>query len=122
MAKAAARTAKDLAAAQARKVTRLERQAKRAFEERDELLIALSKIWPAHLMPTKAAALIAGTNEDWLWSLCLHSPVGQLAWSLNNDLAARFSHLDRHEHNEWDGHTAEERSNRLARLPPRVHS
>ena len=113
MAKAAPRTAKDIADAQAR---RRKASVAKAYAQRDELLIALSKVWPAHLMPTKATALTAGTDEDWLWSLYLESPAGQLVYPLNNALAAQFAHLDRHTENAWDGHLAAERSKRLASL------
>lgn len=110
---AKARTARELAEAQARRRTA---QVAKAYAQRDELLVALSKVWPSHLMPTKASALTAGNDEDWLWSLYLDAPCGQLVYPLNNALAAQFSHLDRHRDNEWDGHLAKERSKRLASL------
>jgi len=109
----AKRTAKELAAAQA---ANRRRQVAKAYAQRDELLVALSKIWPAHLMPTKPTALTAGNDEDWLWSLHLESPHGQLVYPLNNDASALFGHLERLPENTWDGHLAKERSKRLASL------
>lgn len=107
-----ARTAKELAEAQAR-----QRRARmrRVYDQRDELLVALSKLLPAHLMPTKREATLAGTDEDWLWSLCVHG-AEQMVWPLDNRSAARFSHLPRSTANHWDGHDSKGRSVRLAAL------
>lgn len=109
------RTAKELAEANAR---RRRAQMARVYAQRDELLVALSKVWPSVLMPTKREAGVAGTDEDWLWSLRIDAPCGQLVWPLDNVSAGRFGHLDREEANDWDGHIAAERSKRLASLHP----
>ena len=87
---------------------------RRAYHQRDELLIALSKVWESHLIPTKLD--VAGSRQDWLWSVCLHAPCGQLVFPVNNVLAAKMGHLERDTANHWDGHTSAERSKRLASL------
>jgi len=107
------RTAKELAEHQAK---RRQAQMRRVYDQRDDLLIALTKVLPSHLMPTKRAAVVAGSDDDWLWSVCVHGPE-QLVWPLDNRSAGRFGHLPRSPANHWDGHTSEERSRRIDRLP-----
>lgn len=114
------RTAKQLAEANAK---RRRAQMARVYGQRDELLVVLSKLWPAVLMPTKREAAVAGTDQDWLWSLRIDAPMGQLVYPLSNASAALFGHLASEAANDWDGHTAEERSKRLASfMPSRVYS
>lgn len=107
----AKRTVKDLVDAQAE-----QRRARmrRAYAQRDDLLVALSKLLPAHLMPTKRQA-VAGEAQDWVWSLCIHG-AEQMVWPLDNRLAARFGHLPRSTANHWDGHDHRGRSTRLEAL------
>jgi hypothetical protein len=92
----------------------LSRQKNAAYQERDNLVAALSKVFPSHLCrhPDSDTAW----ENDWRWIVCIHAPTGQLAWHIHDFEQPLFSHLEVHE-NHWDGHSTEEKYRRLALLP-----
>jgi len=85
-------------------------QKNQAYEERNALVSAISKIWPSHM------ALHPESDEswerDWMRIVCVHSPVGQLTWHIH-DSDRGFDHLNMAP-NDWDGHSTEEKYKRLA--------
>lgn len=85
----------------------------RAYEERNELLRLLTRLWPSHLMPVSAnlAAL------DGRRTLCIHSPAGQLAYVLSAPEAVSFAYLREDATSHYDGCTWKKRSERLSKLP-----
>jgi hypothetical protein len=90
------------------------RQAKdAAYEERDRLVCALSKLWPAHL--ARHSDSDTTWEDDWRWIVCIHSPVGQLTWHIHDAERPWFDYLDVRE-GDWDGHTTEDKYARLAAL------
>jgi hypothetical protein len=92
------------------KMARLQRQAEKAYGERDELLIYLSTLYDSHLMPITQRQ----KGQDWDWALCVHAPQGLLIWKLDNATAARFDHLERITADHYtEKHRIEERSKRL---------
>lgn len=65
----------------------------------------------AHIEP------ITGRDTGfWKGVLCVHSPVGQLAFMLTEDDLADFKHLKKHERSHWEGHSAEVNMERLRQL------
>jgi len=84
-----------------------------AYAERNKLVCALSKIWPSHLAAHGGAE---PWDSQWIYIVCIHSPVGQLTWHIHNSEFSKFEHL-KLESNHWDGHTTEEKYTRLASLP-----
>jgi len=96
-------------------LTALRAQKDTAYQERDRLVWVLSKLWPAHLArhPDSDPAW----ENDWRWIVCIHSPVGQLAWHIHDSERDWFEHLEVQE-NDWDGHTTKEKYDRLLGVKP----
>lgn len=82
------------------------------YQERDQLVAALSKIYPAHL------SWHEGEWEDgWRNIVCIHGPTGQLTWHIHDDEVPLFAHLTA-EPGHWDGHSTEEKYQRLNAIEP----
>ena len=82
-----------------------------AYLERNQLVAALSKIYPSGIAKTA----IPGWSEDWHGCVYIDSPVGQLSWHYHESQAHLFAHLPPYT-KPWDGHTTEEKYRRLASL------
>lgn len=103
----------------------LEKQKNQAYKERDMLVCALSKIYPAHLSRHPRSDKL--WENDWRWIVCIHIPVirridnyifseeKQVTWHIHDSEKDMFSHLER-EKNHWDGHDTDEKYYRLERL------
>jgi hypothetical protein len=112
--KAAPKTRDELIAELAQRIKlpreRSEAARERRYQaERDLLVAVLSRIWPSHI--TSAARMKLHFSEV----VCIHSPVGQLAWGLPPERTHLFDHLER-SHCDWDGHGPSERAARLRQL------
>ena len=83
------------------------------YRERDQLVAALSKLFPAHL------ALHDGADweDDWRNIVCVHLPAGQATWHIHDSELPLFGHLV-HTAGHWDGHSTEEKYARLNALEP----
>ena len=109
--------ARELTSSLAR-IDRLAELKNSAYHERNMCVAALSKLFAAHL------ARHEGDPEwepDWRTIVCIHLPTGQATWHVHDSEVNLFAHLSLAEC-EWDGHTAEEKYERLARLRPGVVS
>jgi hypothetical protein len=84
----------------------------RAYLERNRLVAALSRILPAHLMQHPPDPIWEG---DWRWIVCIEGPTGQMTWHLHDSHLPLFMHL-KEKPNNWDGHTTEEKYERLAKF------
>jgi hypothetical protein len=98
-----------------------EREAKdAAYRERDQLVAVLSKIWPSHLTTDPHTE----PDDEWHNIVCVHTPAGQATWHIHDSELPLFTHLmeptvgpRRPECPGWDGHTTEQKYERLASLP-----
>lgn len=82
-----------------------------AYWERNQLVCALSKVWPSYIeMYPKEDK---DWDEDWRTIIVIQSPMGQLSWHINDSEVEFFTHLDVVDGNTWDGHTTEEKYERL---------
>lgn len=79
------------------------------YTERNRLVAALSGLFPAHLMVDPAAA------EPWVTLVCIHLPAGTGTWHIPPWDLPFFAHLAYAPH-YWDGHTTEEKYDRLQAL------
>ena len=86
-----------------------------AYSERDKLVCALSKLFPAYLMlhPDDAK-----WDKDWRWIVCINLPAGQATWHVHLSELPWFAHLERRD-NDWDQHSTDEKYKRLSALEPR---
>ena len=90
----------------------LEKQKDNAYKERDMLVCALSKLFPS----TLGRHVGEPWEYDWRWIVFINLPAGQCAWHIHDSELSMFDHLIRFNDIRWDGHTAEEKYERLASL------
>ena len=86
------------------------------YAERDRLVAALSKSYPAHLAWHDAYPG-DGWDDEWRNIVCIHLPTGQVTWHIHERELPWFAHLGR-EPNHWDGHDTAEKYARLERIAP----
>lgn len=79
------------------------------YRERNQLVAALSKLFPASLEPHVGAGV-----ADWVVRIDL--PTGQAGWHIPTGQLWIFDHLPRSQGRAWDGHTNEEKYDRLSRI------
>lgn len=85
------------------------------YSERNKLVAFLTRIYPAHLADHPASD--ASWEDEWRTIVFVDSPAGQLSWHIHVSDAPLFAHLARGMNN-WDGHTTEEKYERLAAIRP----
>lgn len=85
-----------------------------AYLERNQVVSALSKCFPAG----RARTAIEGWSEDWHGCVYIALPTGQVSWHYHDSQAGLFSHLPFSEKAQWDGHDTAEKYYRLAALLP----
>ncbi|SRR5258708_2353400 len=85
------------------------------YRERDQLVAALSKLFPAHLTRHEGD----DWEDEWRWVVCIHLPTGQATWHIHDSELSLFGHLGRTTITDhWDGHSTEEKYRRLNGLRP----
>jgi hypothetical protein len=111
-------------------LNKMEADKNRAYWERDQLVAALSKIYPAHL--SRHSKKDKTWEDDWRNIVCIHIPVWQrnyaypagpthfsrseqVTWHIHDSELVYFSHLEK-QANHWDGHTTEDKYDRLRHL------
>lgn len=83
------------------------------YEERNNLVLALSKIFPSCIGLDSDAE-----HLEWSYVVAIDLPTGQVTWHVHADKIDRdFQHLEINPDFVWDGHTTEEKYERLAALP-----
>ena len=85
-----------------------------AYQERDRLVAALSKLFPSHL--ARHPDSDPSWDDEWRWIVCVHLPTGQATWHIHESEFAWFTHLVVGT-NHWDGHDTDTEYDRLAALP-----
>ena len=85
------------------------------YAERDRLVCVLSKIFPSWLERHPERDKM--WEDDWRWIVFIHFPTGQSSWHIHDSELGWFDHLKREsEQDSWDGHTTEEKYQRLSRI------
>lgn len=97
-------------------VGRLIEQKDGAYSERNKLLTALSKLLTAWLERHPEEDI--EWEDDWRWIVFINHPSGAMSWHIHDSELGWFDHLRRQNGNSWDGHTTEEKYERLAALTP----
>lgn len=82
-----------------------------AYYERNQLVAALSKLFPAGLKETT----IDGWDDDWHNCVYIDLPTGQVSWHFHKRELPLFHHLKPYI-GEWDGHDTPEKYQRLNAL------
>ena len=82
-----------------------------AYEERNRVVAALARLYPAGLKRTA----IEGWRAEWHGCVYIDLPTGQVSWHYHDSQAYLFDGLKPYA-GAWDGHTTEEKYRRLAAL------
>lgn len=85
-----------------------------AYRERNKLVVALTKFFPSYLMRHPQDP---DWEQDWMWIVCIEGPTGQMTWHIHDSEIELFDHLPRSDVNTFDGHTTDEKYERLAAIP-----
>lgn len=105
-----------LDAARAR-VAELEGQKDGAYRERDTLVAALSKVFPSSIERHPDADV--EWEDDWRTIIAVNLPTGQATWHIHDSEREMFTHLRPDPGFAWDGHTTEEKYERVRALAAR---
>lgn len=83
----------------------------KAYWERNQLVAALSRLYPAWI------GYHEGIDWDDYWRTIIYIklPTGQVSWHIHDSDKPHFYHLDPGL-DEWDGHSTEEKYDRLSKL------
>ncbi len=85
-----------------------------AYAERNKLVCALSKLFPAWLGKHEETDMSWG--KEWLNIVYIQLPTGQVSWHIHENLLPLFAHLELDTDKKWDGHTTDEKYTRLLNL------
>ena len=91
------------------RIEKLEKARDGAYTERNRLVAFIASIYPSGVKKTA----IPGWDEAWHNCVYIDLSVGQASWHYHNDEAHLFAHFPPYE-SEWDGHTTEEKYERLS--------
>lgn len=91
----------------------LKGQKNQAYAERNQLVAALSKLFRSSLVRHEGE----DWEDDWRWVVLIELPTGQCSWHIHDSELPLFDHLSRNHSKQWDGHTTEEKYDRLNKLP-----
>jgi hypothetical protein len=90
------------------RIEKLEAARNGAYTERNRLVAFLTSIYPSGVRKTA----IPGWDEAWHGCVYIDLPTGQASWHFHDSEAHLFAHLTPYD-GEWDGHTTEEKYERL---------
>lgn len=87
-----------------------------AYWERNQLVANLARQYESHMVRHPDSD--KEWEDDWRWIVCIHTPAGQMTWHIKDEEAtSAFGFLPVEPDAEhWDGHTTEEKYNRLLAL------
>ena len=111
-------------------IEELHKQKDQAYWERNQLVVALSKIFPAWL--ARHPEEDKEWEDDWRWIVFIEIPTKELemkyvqggftvkhkrqvSWHIHDSDLPHFSHLQQRL-NTWDGHSTEEKYRRLSHI------
>ena len=90
------------------RIEKLEAARDGAYAERNRLVAFLASIYPSGVKKTT----IPDWDEAWHGCVYIDIPTGQASWHFHDSEAHLFTHLPPYD-GEWDGHTTEEKYERL---------
>lgn len=92
----------------------MERRKDAAYEERNRVVAALARCFPSGVGRTA----IEGWSDDWHGCVYIDLPTGQVSWHFHDSHAHLFAGFPPYT-GQWDGHTTEEKYERVAALRSR---
>lgn len=89
----------------------IEQRKDAAYEERNRVVAALAAVYPSGI----ARTAIEGWSDYWHGCVYIDLPTGQASWHYHDSQAHLFAHLPAYTQH-WDGHTTDEKYDRLFQL------
>ena len=97
-----------------RKMDELEKQSKQAYAERNKVVAALARILAHSHSVYMARHQGENWDDDWRTVLVIELPDhGQITWHFHDSEKYLLNGLDEYPEYKWDGHTTEEKYDRL---------
>ena len=87
-----------------------------AYTERNKLVAYLSTLRNSGILNAYLARHPENDlewDDDWRWIVAFDTSEGQMSWHIHNSEFPLFRHLKVIKNYAWDGHTTEEKYNRL---------
>jgi hypothetical protein len=85
-----------------------------AYAERNQLVAHLASLFPSSIERHDTDDI--AWDDEWRWVVYIDHPEGQLSWHLHESHLPFFDHVVRgNGQRSWDGHTTEEKYERLNR-------
>jgi len=85
-----------------------------AYSERNKLVAFLASLYPSSL--ERHPDEDTEWEDDWRWVVYIDLPNGQASWHLHDSELSQFDGLPRLQGRVWEGHTTEQKYERLAAL------
>ena len=95
----------------AEELAQMEARKDAAYLERNQVVAALAKVYPSGTSRTA----IEGWSDDWHGCVYIDLPTGQVSWHYHDSQAGLFTGLPPYT-KSWDGHSTEEKYQRLSSL------
>ena len=92
-------------------VDNLRKSKDEAYRERNKLVAFVSTMFPSFL--GKHEETDTTWHKEWMNIVYIELPTGQISWHLHDSDVDLFSHLEFDETKKWDGHSTEEKYDRL---------
>ena len=89
-----------------------------AYRERNQLVALLAGLFPSSL--ERHPDEDTEWEDDWRWICFIDFPGFQATWHLQDAELPLFDHVPRHQGRQWDGHTTEEKYQRVAQCATEV--
>jgi hypothetical protein len=84
-----------------------------AYAERNKLVALISKLFSASL---ERHPENEEWEDDWRWIVFIDLPTGQVSWHIHDSELNMFDHLPRNAGRKWDGHTTDEKYERVRKM------
>lgn len=85
-----------------------------AYSERNKLVALLSALYPSSR--ERHPETDTTWEDDWRWIIFIDLPTGQASWHIHDSELYLFEHVPYNQGRVWDGHTTEQKYQRVADL------
>jgi len=84
------------------------------YTERNRLVALLASLYPSSL--ERHPEEDETWEDDWRWIVFIDVPTGQASWHIHDSELCLFDHVVRFKGMQWDGHTTEQKYDRLENM------
>lgn len=92
-------------------IKKINKEKDEAYSERNKLVALISKLFPSCLGRHEVSDL--SWDKEWMNIVYVHLSTGQCSWHIHDSELSLFSHLNFDATIKWDGHSTEEKYDRI---------